>query len=248
MPIVLNDELREVEMPPIRTVPGTNQTSHLCTSITDTYNESEIYLRIVEHRDAPAVSRLFSNPELQRWTGFKQTDEDEAYDQIRAMRLEAGVPTYYLRNGSQVQRRPEILHFVIVHRGQDQVIGVCFISMLNHRQIPGRHFHTGNIQVAIDPEYQRLGFGTSAIEMLLDLAFTKAQEGGLQLNSVQMVTTQDNEAFENLARDKLGLVAMRAAGQTQNPPNDGAGLGAAQVTWRVWRDRWQIDAERVIQN
>lgn len=198
-------------------------TYHAGTRIIDTRAEEiPIFLRTIVTEDATHIWRLAPVGDLRSWTSSRVMTMVEAIKYITAWKTWGEVPTTYRLGGPRtVITSPSMMHLAIIFPARQHVIGFVRLDI-----------ESGicKIQLVLEPLAQNMGHGTQALGMAIDWAFQKAHLGGLQMNAVQLTSTQDNVRFAHIATDKLKLGTPTSFHDGHN------GL----LRWEIRHSEWTI--------
>lgn len=202
-------------------------TYHARTRIEDSRPEIPIFLRPIVVEDAGYLVRLASFGGLRSWTSSGVMGMVEAHKYLTAWQTWSEVPTTYRLGGPRaILTSPTMIHLAIVFPARENVIGFIRLDI-----DPG----LCKMQIALDPLAQNTGHGTQALTMAIDWVFQSAHLGGLQLDIVQLTSTQDNLRFAHVATNKLHL----------GPPTEFRDGTLGLLRWNIRHGEWNSAPTRV---
>lgn len=179
------------------------------------FESGPIALRAFEAEDTDALARYLNHPHLRgrRYIPWRFP----AVTPLSAAQLEELVTTW--------QKMDKNLHLAVINQLEDVLIGHVVADWSWDALSP-------DIAVAIAPEYQRLGFGSLALEMILEYLFTETPAHCVHAD---WVAEWNQPALDFLAASGFQHAGRaRWAGLHEGRPVD---MIAADLLRREWLER-----------
>ena len=204
----------------------------------DTLLESKdlpISLRNLEFKDAPAFSRLLSDPRNASDPNIKPMEIPTAQTVIARMRESASEPTVYNTSHGKVVAGPGRVNLAVVLASDEQpggaVIGLGGYGAIKQLERNGDTLRAGDVGALIDADYRGKGYATEAMKLAMDWGFATVAQGGLQLDLVTLTTLADNEPVIKLINDKLGLKGKSVTRESEME-------GKTELYWELKKEDW----------